>query len=57
MKIKSLRAYAIPVLTLAVLAYAGLAPVPPKPAIVAACIQFPGCVVQVASFQKLPSLR
>ncbi|MEE1864802.1 hypothetical protein [Pseudomonas auratipiscis] len=57
MKIKSLRAYAIPVLTLAVLAYAGLAPVPPKPATVAACIQFPGCVVQVASFQKLPSLR
>jgi hypothetical protein len=58
MKIKSLRAYAVPLLSLVVMVYAGLAPVPPKPSVVAMCSQFPGClVVQVASFQNWPILR
>lgn len=58
MKTKSLRAYAVPLLSLMILVYAGLAPVPPKPSVVAMCSQFPGCVVvQVASFQNWPNLR
>lgn len=58
MKTKSLRAYAVPLLSLMIMLCAGLTPVPPKPSVVALCSQFPGCVVvQVASFQNWPVLR